>query len=264
MTAGSTSLGGDTIAAGPPTNKSQRFSSPLGLILKAAEGIEESQSGEVTRTPVEVQKFLSATDDDGRTPILLAANSRSGDTVLCLLQHKASTADIDPSGNTPLLLALTNKDTASVNHLLAARANLDVRNTSGTGCFDAAGTPELLVLLQTAHDRRSVERRHPTTMQALPVSSHERAAGGVATRLRVEGLPGREDVQAVEDLIESLMGACQIEHRPVAVQIAEDPITCLTLGHAFLDFQDEGEASAALEAFGAKSNLHVFSERVAW
>lgn len=258
-------------AMNPGKSKSQALSSPIGL-MRAANSVDKVKTGEVRRTPADIRAFLSAVDDDGRMPLALAASNCCGDTVHLLLERKAQVDATDNEGNTALLLALVNNDTVSVTHLLAFRASVDVKNKAGLGGLAAAATPELYGKLKAELGRATVEKRLLRTaasLPALPKLTPGAGAGAAAKaaavapaveeqpRLRLDGLPEREQAQDVEDIIYAVMDACRVANRPVKIEVAEDPIMCWTFGYAFLDFRNDADADEAQELLNAKSTLSL-------
>jgi ankyrin repeat protein len=78
-----------------------------------------------------LQLPADVTDEYGRTPLMLAAEAGSSDTVRELLEHGAEVARSDRNGDTALLLAVRAESAVAVDLLIAAGAPVDAANRSG-------------------------------------------------------------------------------------------------------------------------------------
>jgi uncharacterized protein len=103
---------------------------------------------------------VNAADDDGRTPLLMAAIQGDGSLVRVLLEHGATLNAHDEDGWTPLLGAVANGHTPVVRLLLQHGAETNARDNEGKTVLDhamATGHHELIRLLRKSGAQRGVE-----------------------------------------------------------------------------------------------------------
>lgn len=81
---------------------------------------------------------INATDDDGETALMDAADERRADTVRVLIANGANVNQADEDGETALMIAADEGRLETVRLLLEAGANVNARDDDGETALDKA------------------------------------------------------------------------------------------------------------------------------
>ncbi|CAE7528561.1 Ankrd27, partial [Symbiodinium sp. CCMP2456] len=205
-----------------------------------------------------VSQALAEVDDDGRTPLGLAVQAGHVRVTLLLLERKASLEVADKTGNTILMLAARGSSRTTlmiVEHLLAARADVQAQNDDKCTAADVAKVPKVRNFLKNQIERLQVGKKlgQSQSLPALKAAAPERrnsrnseseesppqpASMLPGGRVRLEHLPANVPPDILEDAILTLVSLRRAP-QPRAIEVAVHPITQQTLGHAYVDYDDE-------------------------
>lgn len=238
--------------------------SPLSLMKESCKGCSDDSMPPLLASAA----ALSATDSDGSTPLILASSARQTDMVRLLLELKAAPDASDSQGNTPLMLAAKVGDQHMLGSLLDARASVDAATTSGLQAVDLAADREIRQTLQAEMERSAVEKHMKKSCSSLPklvkspvkqAKSATAAKGKPACpcRVRLDGLPTRAPAEQIEAQVRETLRCCRVAS-PLDLEVALDPITLLSRGHAFLDYGGAEQVNAAF----ARLTVNVLDMRV--
>ncbi|XP_071109941.1 uncharacterized protein [Haliotis cracherodii] len=110
----------------------------------------ESGSSETVKLLLDKGADVSTQDDDGKTPLHMAAPRGSSETVKLLLDHGADVSTQDKDSKTPLHLAATSGSSETVKLLLAQGAHVSTKDRNGDAPLHMAaprGSSETVKLL---------------------------------------------------------------------------------------------------------------------
>lgn len=81
---------------------------------------------------------INATDDDGETALMEAADNRNAHAVRVLINNGANVNAVDEDGETALMIAADEGNVEAVRLLIAAGANINARDEDGETALDKA------------------------------------------------------------------------------------------------------------------------------
>eukprot|EP00927_Polykrikos_kofoidii_P054741 TRINITY_DN49117_c0_g1_i1.p1 TRINITY_DN49117_c0_g1~~TRINITY_DN49117_c0_g1_i1.p1 ORF type:complete len:981 (-),score=136.01 TRINITY_DN49117_c0_g1_i1:33-2975(-) len=216
---------------------------------------------------------LNGNDRKGRPPLLLATEARMLSTVSWLLDKKAAVNASDPDGNTALMIAARNGDLTSVETLLLAGAEMDLRNGEGKKAIDCAEDARVRSALRSVSDRCATDKILRRTSRSQPPGRGDKAGSGKSAkpasscspspshRVRVERLPVELSVEALESHIKKMLKKAGSE--ALRVEVATDPITERPRGFAYVEYADAATAeSVALsgQKYGPLGDVRLVRE----
>lgn len=109
------------------------YNHPMRQVLRAA------RSGDAELKAVLSRGInINATDDDGETALMEAADSRNASAVRVLINNGANVNAADEDGETALMIAADEGNVEAVRLLIEAGANLNARDEDGETALDKA------------------------------------------------------------------------------------------------------------------------------
>jgi hypothetical protein len=256
--------GGSRMSMGGRSTKSNRISNmPATIYSMAVNVIGRSPvslmnaSGKVSAgpelpSPLVLSSALSVTDQDGSTPLALAASTRQFDVVRLLLELKADPDTPDLQGNTALMVAAGTGDKDVVTDIIGARASLDFHNTGGLQAIDLATNVEVAEMLQAEMDRRAVQKQVskscslPSLVKAKPKPPPAKLVSKPSIcRIRLD-CASTSPAEQLDEEVRAVLKRYKVAS-PICLEVVVDPITLRSLGHVFLDYTDTEEAQVAAE-----------------
>lgn len=130
------SIIGAVLAGGivlPSVSADEPYNHPQREILRAA------RSGDAALKAVLARGVsINATDDDGETALMEAADERRADTLRVLVANGADVNRADEDGETALMIAADEGNLEAVRILLDAGANINARDEDGETALDKA------------------------------------------------------------------------------------------------------------------------------
>jgi len=203
----------------------------------------------------ELDAALSETSADGSTAVAVAARARQPELLRLLLELKAAPDTPDLQGNTALMLAAAAGEKNMVAGLLSAGAAVNAQNSTGFDALDLASNAEVRQMLQAEMDRSAVEKQvqlsKSCSLPSLKKSSSQSTLTATnvkpsGCRVRLDCLPLRASADHLEAEVWDTLKRYRVLS-PLTVDVAVDPITLRSRGHAHLDYAsaDQAESAAA-------------------
>lgn len=117
----------------PQVTADEPYNSPKRQVLRAA------RNGDTAlKTLLSQGVDVNATDRDGETALMEAADSRNAEAVRVLIANGANVNAADEDGETALMIAADEGNTEAVRLLIQAGANVNARDEEGESALDKA------------------------------------------------------------------------------------------------------------------------------
>lgn len=117
----------------PQVTADEGFNHPKRQVLRAARGGDAELKALLNRGV-----NINATDEDGETALMEAADSRNAETVRVLIANGANVNAADEDGETALMIAADEGNAEVVRLLIEAGANVNARDEDGETALDKA------------------------------------------------------------------------------------------------------------------------------
>lgn len=223
---------------------------PMDLIAKATE-LEQSLSHQAPYPGLPISA-MEEVDQEGRTPLHIAAYFRRERLVLQLMAFKARVEAADGKGHTALMLCAKFGLVTAIEALLGTYgANCSARNCEGLSGADLAKNESVRILLTGHQERTAIAlqlQKHASPaskVQKLPkVVEQNDKSKSRGIRIRLEMLPTQTTKELLQEQLTMALLRCGADvHQAATVEVVVNPFTDQPKGVAYVDFTDSLRAS---------------------